>query len=339
MVSYKTTVLKNHSEYTKKKLFLTTKLKDRLFYNEKEDYYLELEFINNGLLNVHKISKKLKRTSLNYSLRKIGEEFLEFKDPTVNKMLNYLVFPEMEVERIFNNLRYKYLNSIYLSNFENPQKFLNQNYNRTFQALARMNVYQGNTSDRKDNDDFWKSKGFKEIAIIKNNFNIEKIDLKFIIRYLNNLKVDNFNKIYSELIAIKPGFHEMWMHGNYFEDKYNKPPRNPSKENEKEKIFRRLRGLGNLSDLIFKVMPNDLKKWNSYFTYASCAITEGPFVLRKNVSISYFDEIKRISSKKDIRALEKSFEILDYRQSNLNSREKLGLFLENTNTKRFCGFI
>ena len=339
MVSYKATVLKNHFEYTKKKLFLTTKLKDRLFYNEKEDYYLELEFINNGLLNVHKISKKLKRTSLNYSLRKIGEEFLEFKDPTVNKMLNYLVFPEMEVERIFNTLRYKYLNSIYLSNFENPQKFLNSNYNQAFQALAGMYVYQGDTNDRKDNDDFWKGIGFKEIARIKNNFIIEKKDMKFIIRYIYNLKVDNFNKIYSELIAIKPGFHEIWIHGNYFEDKYNKPPRNPLKEKEREEIFRRLRSLGNLSDLIFKTMPNDLKKWNKYLTYSSCAITEGPFVFRKDISISYFDEIKRINSKKDIPALKKSFEILDYRQSNLNSRETLRLFLANKNTKRFCSFI
>ncbi len=339
MISYKTTVLKNHSEYAGKKLFLTTKLKDRLFYNKKEDYYLELEFNIGGQLIVHKISKKLKKTTLNYSLRRIGEEFLEFKDPTVDKMLNYLVLPEMEVERIFNNLRYKYLNSIYLSNFENPQKFFNANYNRPFKALAGMNVYQGNVSDRKDNDDFWKSIGFKEIARINNNFNVEKKDMKYIIRYINNLKVENFNKIYSELIAIKPGFHEIWMHENYFEDKYIKPPKNPLKENKREKIFRRLRGLGNLSDLIFKAMPNDLKKWNSYFTYASCAITEGPFVLRKNVSISYFDEIKRINSKKDMHTLEKNFEILDYRQSNLNSREKLKLFLENTNTKRFCGFI
>ena len=190
MVSYKTTVLKNHSEYAGKKLFLTTKLKDRLFYNKKEDYYLELEFNNSGQLIVHKISKKLKRTTLNYSLKRVGEEFLEFKDPTVNKMLNYLVLPEMEVERIFNNLRYKFLNSIYLSSFENPQKFLNKHYNQAFQALAGMYVYQGNTNDRKDNDDFWKSVGFKEIARIKNNFIIEKKDMKFIIRYIYNLKID-----------------------------------------------------------------------------------------------------------------------------------------------------
>ena len=339
MVSYKTTVLKNHSEYAGKKLFLTTKLKGRLFYNKQEDYYLELEFNNDGQLIVHKISKKLKRTAFNYSLRKIGEEFLEFKDPTVNKMLNYLVLPEMEVERIFNNLRYKYLNSIYLSNFENPQKFLNSKYNQAFQALAGMYVYQGNINDRKDNDDLWKSIGFKEIARIKNNFIMEKKDMKFIIRYIYNLIVDNFNKIYSELIAIKPGFHEIWIHGDYFENKYNKPPRNPLKEREREKIFRRLRGLGNLSDLIFKAMPNDLKRWDKYLTYSSCNITEGPFVFRKNVSISYYDEIKNINSRKDIPALKKSFEILDYRQSNLTSREKLRLFLENTNTKRFCGFF
>ncbi len=35
-----------------------------------------------------------------------------------------LVLPEMEVERIFNNLRYKYLNALYLSGFKNPQKYI-----------------------------------------------------------------------------------------------------------------------------------------------------------------------------------------------------------------------
>ena len=77
-------------------------------------------------------------------------------------MINDLVTPEMEIERIFNNLRYKYLKSIYLSELNNPQKYINAKYNNTFQSLAGINIYQGPIKIRKDNDDFWKEAGFKE---------------------------------------------------------------------------------------------------------------------------------------------------------------------------------
>ena len=338
MVNYKITIVKNHPEYVGKKLLLTTKLKDRLFYNVKEDCYIEIKINNNGELRVNKVSKNLKRETIDYSLRKVGEEFLGFTDPSVDKMLNYLIIPEMEVERIFNNLRYKYLNSIYLSDFENPQELICADYNRAFQALADIYVDQGPTKNRKENDYFWKCKGFKEIARITVNFNIEKNDLKFIITFIRTLKLENFNHQYAELIAIKPGFHELWIHPDYFEDKYTKPPKNPDKESKREKIFRFLRRIGHLSDLVIEKLPWNTYNWHKYFSYAPCAITEGPFVFRKKISTSYITEIRKITSKKDLHKLEKWFDILDYRHTNLDSREKLRLFLENTNTKRFLSY-
>lgn len=61
----------------------------------------------------------------------------------------------MEVERIFNNLRYKYLNSIYLSGFLNPSEFIDSKYyNKAFQALAGLNVRQGRAKIKRDNDYF-----------------------------------------------------------------------------------------------------------------------------------------------------------------------------------------
>ena len=159
--------------------------------------------------SVFKIRKNMRRTPLNCSLRKIGIEYLGFKDPSVQEMLRYLVLPEMEVERIFNNLRYKYLNSIYLSGLENPSELISARYNKAFQALAGIKVYQGGAKVRKDNDDFWKEAGFKEIARNENDFSRERNDLRFILAYPRSLKPGNFNRFYAELIAIKPGFHEI----------------------------------------------------------------------------------------------------------------------------------
>ncbi len=336
MINYKTTVVKNHPEYVGRKLLLTTTSKNQLYYNKKDDFYLELEFNTNGDLTVHKVSKEVKKIVLDYSLRRIGEKFLKLNDPSVNKMLNYLVIPEIEVERIFNNLRYKYINCIYLADFESPQERIKADYNKAFQALAGIKIYQGNTKDRKDNDFFWKSVGFKDSARIKNNFDIEKEDMKFIITYIRNLNVDNFNKIYSELISIKLGFHEIWIHKDYFEDKYNRPAKNSSKEDEREKIFRRLRGNGNLSDLYLQKLPSNVYNWYNYIRYASCSITEGPFVYRKSLYISYYDEIRKIKSKEEKVALRKYFNILDYRSANIDSKIKLKNFLNKA--KEFCKF-
>jgi hypothetical protein len=60
----------------------------------------------------------------------------------------------MEIERIFNNVRYKYLQAVFLSNFENPQEYFSSQYNRAFQALSGIIVYQGNCAQRKPNESF-----------------------------------------------------------------------------------------------------------------------------------------------------------------------------------------
>ena len=57
-------------------------------------------------------------------------------------MLRYFVRPEMEVERIFNCVRYKYIKAIYLSEFNTLSQLLDARYNKAFQTLAGLSAVQ-----------------------------------------------------------------------------------------------------------------------------------------------------------------------------------------------------
>jgi hypothetical protein len=320
MINYKKTIVQDKPDYVGKKLLLITKSKDKLF-RTNDGNYIEIEIDNTGDLFVNMVSETMNKQKIEYSLRKIGEKFLGLSDPSVPQVLNYFILPEMEVERIFNNLRYKYLKAIQLSEFVNPNKFISADYNKAFQALADINVYQGNTGNRKRNDSFWKDKGFSETA--KNNMDtdVEKKELSFILSYFRKIKVTNFNNVYAELIAIKPGFHELFIHENYFDETAI-----PKGEEIRSRVFRLLRGIGEISEIELKELPPEINK-KSYFTYASCNITEGPFVFRKRISVSYFDEISKIKTKDDLEKLDEKFHYLDYYNCNLDTLEKLNDFL------------
>ena len=83
-------------------------------------------------------------------------------------------------------------------------------------------------------------------------------------------------------------------------------------------------------------MPPEINKKN-YLTYASCNITEGPFVFRKSIETSYFSKIRKIKSKKDIENLENNYYILDYYHRQINSAQDLKEILNTA--KEFRGFI
>jgi hypothetical protein len=145
-VGYAKTIVRDHPEFLDKPLLLADSKRERLF-RTSEDNYIEVMVSHDGKPTVKKVDQSIRKTIVeDMSLRRIGIEFLGLNDPSVPQMLKYLVIPEMEVERIFNNMRYKYLKAIDLAGFENPDKYISADYNKAFQALAGKTVYQGNTS-------------------------------------------------------------------------------------------------------------------------------------------------------------------------------------------------
>ncbi len=99
MVNYTKTIVQNRPEYVGRNLLLANRDKSGLFILDKKSQLL-LNIHENGELDVNKITKN-KQIKLDISLRRIGETYLNLKDPSVTTMLKYLVTPEMEVERIF----------------------------------------------------------------------------------------------------------------------------------------------------------------------------------------------------------------------------------------------
>lgn len=314
-----------------KTFLLAAKNKEKLFKTD-DDSFIQLYHDNSGKLSFYELFPNFKSNPLDMSPSEIGINYLKLNNPSTQEVLKYFVTPEMEIERIFNNLRYKYLQSIYLSGFENPQEYINADYNKSFQSLAGMPVYQGSVQVRKDNDDFWKDAGFKDPSIIGINFEDERNDLKFILNYIRNLRLNNYSEFYKELIAIKPGFHEMWVHGDYFESC-------PSKYNPRSIVFRLLRHIDDseineINNL--ERLPHDINS-KSYFTYASCNVTEGPFVFRKSQEISYYDKIRNIKGRDDLETLENDFYILDYYHNQIDSLDKLRELLKKA--EKFRNFL
>lgn len=310
MKDYITTVVKNNPDYVDKFLLLSNKNRNGLF-KTKSNEIIQLKIDSNGFLQCNFIKNGIK-TNKAYSLIKIGIDFLEKKDPSVESILKYLIIPEMEIERIFNSIRFKYLNSILLSNIKNPSEKISADYNKAFQSFAGVKIYQGNTQNRVGNDAFWIDAGFTKSAKDKILYDKEFTELDFIIDYLRKLKVENYNQIYAELIAIKPGFHEISIHENYFDKNETYRNATDDKDNERDKVFKSLRGYGNVENIsLTNLKPHEINRMK-YFSYAPCNITEGPFVFRKKISVSYFDEIQKIHQKEELKNLKEKFHILDY---------------------------
>jgi len=312
-------------------LILINKHKKRLL-KAKNNSVIRLSFDDKGFISTFKVDCKFRLKPLKLSLEQIGQKYLRIDDPSFNDVLNFLITPEMEIERIFNNLRYKYLECIHRSGLESPQKFINANYNKAFQSLTGINVYQGRSENRKDNDDYWREAGFKNPSEIGISFDRERKDLKFILDYIRNFHKDDFNRIYRELIAIKPGFHELWLHNDFYDSI-------PTGDKPRPQILRQLRLKNDYNGINNKNMhrlPRDINS-QSYLTYASCNITEGPFVFRKNINISYYNEIRKIKSRSELNKLKECFNILDYCDGTIRSLDDLKRILDDA--ERFKGFI
>lgn len=308
---------------------LTTIKRDGLFILPDSSSYLLIQMNQNGDHVVSELTQNACR-QIHISLRGVGERYLNLKDPTLNIVMKYLVTPEMEVERIFNCLRFKYLNGIYLSKFENPQQFITYKYNKSFQTLSGLTIYQGNPPQRRVNDSYWQDAGFT-IEARNQNWQKEHHDMQRIISILKRVSSDSLTRLYAELIAIKPGFHELYVHHNYFE-----PSTMPRGKSHRDEVFRLLRNNGDISSLQLSRLPAEINK-NNYISYAPCNVTEGPFVCRKRQSVSYVSEIQRIVSKSQIPELEDNFHILDYYRHDLSTRDKLAEFLQLA--KPFCTFM
>lgn len=219
--------------------------------------------------------------------------------------------PIDRIERIFNRLRWKYLRAIACSPAlrEAPFQAISAKYNWAFLTLTGMTLRQRPDRPHQENDWFWESKGFDPSARHDLDWHVERVELALAIHDLISDSADVVTITYAEVIALKPGFHEAWLHNDFPNDGYEGSDKPRGRE------FTILRG--NSLDLVDLdgSFPGDLSNADAFLGYAPCSVTEGPFVCRKHPDVSYFDELKRVgdvttfSGRRTI--LRESFEVLD----------------------------
>ncbi len=312
--------MKLKTELLGKSFLLSNKQRNGLHFSKRASKAIIVNIGNEGNLssNYNDYDTKF---SIEDTLADIFLNELKLDEVTFDQIFKCLILPEMEIERIFNTIRYKYLKAVYQSNRHNPQECFDSTYNKAFQALAGLLVYQGNAAFRKDNDAFWKEAGFTKRSR-NQNWDKEHNDLKVIIDLLKHIHAGNPEDIYAELIAIKPGFHELFIHEDYFsKEQY------PNGTSPRDTVFRILKNKQKKSCFKLDNFPQEINK-KSYFSYAPCSITEGPFVFRKDPSVTYVDEIKSITSKAEIKNLSEKFHILNYYNQDISTPEKLAELLE-----------
>ena len=333
--NYKITVLANHNEYVGKKLLLVNQEKTGLFRGvNPNEYTIEVKIDSKGHLSVFKIDNDFKRNKEHISLRALGRNYLGLEDLSVPQMLKFLVTPEMEVERIFNCIRYKYLDSL-RHGVKAPGDYITAECNELFKALSRF-PFRGikKKNLRKKHRQILRKHGFptgQRMDLCK-----EQKEFKFIIQYMRDIcfnseaKGKNKVDLYKELIAIKPGAHEIFMDinndGEHWDD-YSPEPGPISKFN----VLKMLHNVYKKEIRIDISKVNHDIKFPSYLTYSTCYITEGPFIFRKSIKNNYFKDLRTIKKGNDIMGFKLKFYYLDYfgMEANLSDEKKLDDFLKS----------
>ena len=205
------------------------------------------------------------------------------------------------VELNLNRLRCLYLEAIWLSpNLRNsPARALSSAFNGAFLSLAGL-----------DQSTIWQDLGFSPVARYGLDWEGVRRDLASALTHLT--QNPNAKTTYAEAMAMKPGFHEAWVHEGFPGDAQDGP------ETARGRVFAILRGSPlELLELVDHY-PMDLSDPDTFLRYAPCAVTEGPLVRRKGPGVSYFAELKRVGTVPAIAMrqtiLLESFQVLDARQ-------------------------
>jgi hypothetical protein len=239
-----------------------------------------------------------------------------------------------EIEKVFNGLRYQYLQAVLKNRKLSPGELLSANFNQAFQELCGIPVYQGNAKHRKPRGSFLKEAGFegridcdKEVE----NLSSALLTIKKFLASQNDTIL--LNRVYTELIAIKPGFHEIWVHGDFFKEEFKENPKSNEANHAKSRVLNMLRNKAPLRvvDIGLTKFPSYQINKKLYISYASCAFTEGPFVRRRDDSISYFDEIRKIKSPTEKLNLKEKFYIRDYQK--IKTRDELATFVSSVSSE------
>jgi len=273
------------------KLLLLDRKRERI-YHDLDRHLVEIESIGEDLLMVNEVAvkNKIQRTMIGkMALQGLGVRYLGIDDvPEVSK---YVILPIMEVERIFNSIRFNWLKTILKGKRKPKEEYINAKFNSLFKALAGFPLR--NDFNKQRAMKLVANEGFniEEIPII--DLSIEKIEMTTILRYLFDIFSNDLGRLYKSLLSIKPAFHEWFMDLHHFDFAHLEGLENSPYDDRRTFVLREIHGIRkpskvkDLNTISFEI------RVPSFITYATCAITEGPFVYRKSLDVSYYEQIRK----------------------------------------------
>lgn len=271
-----------------KKLLLTDRNRERLYYNDGS-HLIEVEFVEHGNLAVSKVNVqgKIKRISMGkMSLSELSARYLESEEPT--EILKYMVSPFQEAQRVFNSIRYKWCKAI-LKGKKESQYYAGKNaLLRILSGLPLRNDPKGMRAKK-----LAIAEGFDVDALPLMDISREKQEMRVILKYLFDVFSNDLQGMYRELIAIKPGFHEIWADNNWADDGHIEGLReSPYKDRRRERVLREIHNLvGPAPRLDLTNITYELNI-PAVLTFAPCNVTEGPFMYRKRNDVSCYQLLR-----------------------------------------------
>ena len=173
------------------------------------------------------------------------------------------------IELVLNRLRWKYLQAIALSPAlrERPSQAVSLAFNSAFLSLVGS-----------EQTPHWRDMGFAACDRHELGWDQERADLASVIGELTRCL--EASATYAESLALKPGFHEAWVHEAFPDDAQEGP------ETPRGRVLGVLRGSPRgLIDLAGHY-PADLSDPSCFLAYAPCSVSEGPFVRRRHQGVS-----------------------------------------------------
>ncbi len=234
------------------------------------------------------------------SLRGLGRQVFGWGDPSVPAVLSRLVTPEMEIERIFNCYRHKYVRS--LASREQPREWVAERLtscggNDLFTALIG-GTFRGDTGGVR-RQRVLAQHGFGSKPLPE-NFDTEAVELQRAVRLLldDPRESNRRDGSYRELLAIKPGFHERWylpqVHVQHNKDVLCEAMRRKEKHQQVTTDLRRaivllsFHGVNNDEILDLKTVRQEMSR---YRQFSQCHATEGPCFARKCAKVDLRDAL------------------------------------------------
>ncbi len=276
---YCTTVLDQHPEYAGQWLLLTTWDGKRLFRTAEKELV--------GVSFDPDIGRPTFRNTTAGSLAALGQRHLGRADPSVRQMLLRLVTPEMELERVFNVFRYRYLRSLFSRNRGAAwvAERLDCSFNDLFKVLIGAPLRRD--GDRRRRDNILTENGF-DPADLPERFDDVTQELGEIIAFMRTSRSDR-QTTYREFIAIKPGLHEVWFdlregHGFHAEECEVRLQDDP--QNRRDRVLAAFHGLPDFPiDWDEEGIPHEINR-SSYRTFSPCHATQGPCFARRHPGVS-----------------------------------------------------